>query len=179
MPWELALRQIYYMSDLPSKLHRALNRELIKRLLIQYFTLKGYEDFKMPVSPPDVQDIVAIPQLNSKIEVVPYIVDLDVNTGRCKLGWNLFVLGTKRLNLGQSSHNNLAEIQTNVRSAAPVGSTFVNITPKEIITFVVDTLSGNFGGDITDAPQQIVSQPVAPMIGDHSGYYRKSQRPVF
>lgn len=163
-------------------IHSALNRELIKRLLVRYFKQKGFsENFNKPIYPPQIQDItLQVPQLAPKLEITPYVIDLEP-TGEAKLGWNLFVLGTQRMFLGESRHTNLSEIQASI--AGPLSSTrhsITDATPKRIINFITAILSKSKNGDISTTPQATAMRMPLPMgTGEHSGYFRQSQRPVF
>ena len=164
------------------RIHSALNKELIKRLLVQYFTQKGFiENFDTRLYPPMIQDLpIQIPQLASKVEVQPNVMNIDPQTGVVQLGWNLFVLGTERLTLGESSHTNLNEVQSAI--AGPLNGTqkMSSTTPKRIINFIIEVLGNSKDGDISSIPANTTNRsPLGLGTGENSGYYRHSQRPVF
>lgn len=166
------------------RIHAALNRELIQRLLVRYFTQKGFgEDFNQRVYPPMLQDLIAqVPQLMNKVEIVPYPMELDPMTGVVQLGWNMFVLGNNRMFLGESTHANLNEVRTSI--AGPMGAgrrTAQDATPKRIVKFITKVLGSSKSGDISNIPKSVsMKAPLAiGATGEHSGYFRHSQRPVF
>ena len=137
---------------LATKVHCALNKELTRRMLIKYFYDKGFkEDMSGRIYPPALQDLPsAIPQLVGKIEVQPHVEDVNPLTGIVTLGWNVFVLGNRRMYLGESSHSNLQEVQTTIYG--PVRAEGIRSiqyrTPKQIVSFIVDTLASSKAGDL-------------------------------
>ncbi len=167
-------RDVYY----------ALNKELLRRLLIKYFFEKGFrEDMDKRIYPPNLQDfIMKVPQLTGKVEIVPHVEDIEPQTNIVKLGWNLFVLGTKRMYLGESSHTSLNEIKCNI--AGPIWSEGINsinyTTPKKIINFIVQILGDSKTGDLARAPKQYKDKfmPMYAGNNDQSGYFRTQGRPV-
>jgi hypothetical protein len=166
-------RNVYY----------ALNRELLRRMLTKYFFDKGFkENINKRIYPPTIQDIVfKIPQISGKVEIVPYVEDIDPYSNIVTLGWNLFVLGTKRMYLGESTHTSLAEIRNNI--AGPIWSEGINsieyVTPKKIISFIVEILGESRVGDLAKAPKQYKERAM-PLLnrGDSSGWFRTQARPV-
>ena len=152
----------------------------MKRLLIRYFSNKGYrENFDKKIYPPTIQDLpVAIPQLIGKIEIQPNVENIDPNTGVVKIGWNLFVNGTQRMNLGESSHANLAEIQNAVFGPSKSARYANYATPRRIVNYIVNVLSKSKSGDISSIPDQVKMSVLPLGTGDHSGYYRTQHRPV-
>lgn len=166
------------------RLRAALNKELIRRLLIRYFNQKGFgENFNKKVYPPQLQDIsVQIPQLVGKIEVQPYVEDIDPNTGVVKLGWNLFALGAKRMCLGFSTHTNLSEVRTAIMGPLAAMDRGSYATPKRIIGFLTKVLGSSQKGDIASIPKTITLRPgmTTPLAtGEMSGYFKTTHRPVF
>lgn len=169
-----------YLQD---RLRQALNRELIKRLLTRYFSQKGFEEnFDRRVHPPLLQDLpFQIPQLYGKIEIQPYVEDIDPNTGIVRLGWNLFVLGTQRISLGYSTHTNLNEVRTAIAGPLAALDRGSHATPRRIINFITEVLSRSKHGDITCVPKTVTSRVsnVLPLgTGEMSGFFR-TNRPVF
>lgn len=167
-------------STLSDKVYTALNQELIRRLLIRYFTQKGFkENFTKRIYPPLIQDItVQVPHLNGKVEVQPYVEDINPESGVVRLGWNLFVLGQKRLYLGESIHTSLAEVQ-NAVFGPPPNTRFINYaTPKRIVNFIVRILGNSKNGDVSTRPDHVYTAALPLGTGEHSGYFR-TQRPIF
>ena len=168
---------------LGNKIHIALNQELIRRLLIQYFATKGFnENFDKRIYPPQLVDLVSrIPRLNGKVEVTAFVQDIDPLSGAVKLGWNLFVLGTKRMYLGESTHTSLAEITGQITTVESSNTTPSYATPKRIVEFITKVLGNSKSGDISASHGRgVTSRSVFPVgTGENSGYFRRSQRPVF
>lgn len=173
------------MSHLAERIHAALNRELIKRMLVQYFVQKGFEEsFDQKIYPPTIQDLPQqVPQLASKIEIEPYVEDIDPRTGMVRLGWNLFILGTKRQYIGESTHTSLNEVQASV--AGPLNNqprnSLRNTTPRKIVEFIVKVLGDSKNGDVTAMPKLVstANQPLPISTNQQpSGYFRKHHRPV-
>ena len=139
------------MNDsLVGKLKRVLNKEYVKRLLTRYFIEnKRYETLDNKIYPPMIQDICeSIPQLSDKLEVVPYIEEIDPIKKKIEIGWNLFVLGCRRMFLGTSIHESMSDIQLS-RSGMYVGqSESLSVTPKELIEFVINELDNRKSGII-------------------------------
>lgn len=168
---------------LQERLRSALNQELIRRLLIRYFCSKGFtENFNKRIYPPQMQDMaIQVPQLMGKIEVQPYVEDIDPNTGVVKLGWNLFVLGNRRMMLGYSTHTNLSEIRTAIMGPLAAMNRGTHATPKRIVNFVTKVMGSSNAGDIASMPKNLTTRAgMLPLgTGEMSGYFRTSHRPVF
>lgn len=162
------------------RLHVALNKEAIRQMLTKYFQTKGFnESMEKQVYPPQLQDIIIqIPQLMSKIEIAPFVEDIEPNSGVVKLGWNLFVLGTNRMFLGYSTHTNLSEVRTPVLGPMSAIDKHTHATPKRIIDFIVEMLGASKAGDISSIPKTAIKTNVAFAAGDYSGYFKPSNRAV-
>lgn len=151
---------------LANKIKQQLQRELMRRQLIEYFTGKGYENsFDRPLYPPTCWDLpVKIKNLFNKVEVIPFVDETNLSTGTVRLGWNLYAMGTNRLALGQTSHSNVADIQRSVlgehRSDMPVEFA---TTPHEVIDFVLKVLDQNKTGYI-ELPSDFRIPPGAFML---------------
>lgn len=172
--------------ELADRIRHVLNSELIRRLLIKYFTEKGFSNFNSPIYPPILQDMsVRIPELTNKVEMIPHVREINPATGQVTIGWNLFVLGTNRIDLGESTHNNLAELQRAIYGQQ-YGSTSLNDkSPADVIDFITKVLSHSQSGIIT--PQIVtpishlsVSDVVnRPRIGSTlSGQYYEKRKPL-
>jgi hypothetical protein len=174
-------------SSMELKLKRILNEELIKRLLIQYFINKGIqrESFDKNIYPPIMQDIVMqMPHFMGKLEVQPFVEDIDPNSGNVKLGWNLFVLGTRRMYLGRSTHKNLAELKDSVNGPINKFEHEDVATPGQIVEFITHGLSDSEQGIIDKDPEVDASamqgmSPVgsAQFYGSSQGF--EKNKPVF
>jgi hypothetical protein len=155
--------------QLTTKIKQALNTELTKRLLTRYFTQKGHQNPNTPLPPHTIQDLPQqIPQLANTIEIQPNLENIDPTTGIITINWNLFILGTHRINIGQTTHTSLNNIH-NPTHTQP------NTTPQRIINFITKTLTKHPTTQITNTPP-----PTGiPLTGDHTGYYQKTNRPIY
>lgn len=142
------------------RIRQSANLEVIRRLLIKYFIEKGFsESFDRQLYPSIIQDLpTAIPILATKIEVVPHVEELDTAQNKAVLGWNLFVLGTHRMYLGETYHNNLSNLARQIRSKQiliPEGHTATatrQTTPRRIIHFVTRVFEHKKSGHVDLTP---------------------------
>lgn len=151
------------------KISAALNKEIIKRMLIKYFIHKGFDDFNSRIYPPSLQDLTeAIPELDGKIEIEPFSENIDPTTGHIKLGWNLFVLGHAKMSLGFSEHNDIKDLNMFKSGPGPINQLAVQsayeVTPKRIISFICSILGDSRAGFIQYGNNEYSEQPKrAPM----------------
>jgi hypothetical protein len=129
----------------------ALNSDVVRKLLINYFIAKGYEtpsSFDKQICPCVVQDLpVLIPMLQEKIEIIPNISELNNITSRAELEWNLFVLGWHRMFLGNTFHNDLKELATQIRNGVIMSNeSRRQSTPRRIVHFIMRSLSDKQSG---------------------------------
>ena len=108
--------------DLTDKLEYVFNTELTRRLLVKYFSERGFaENFDKKVYPPLLQDIAeSIPELGGKLQLEPFSVEMDPTNGFARMGWNLFVLGNQRMYLGETEHAELAELAQQLDADVPI-----------------------------------------------------------
>ncbi|MEM3000650.1 MAG: hypothetical protein QXU32_00495 [Nitrososphaerales archaeon] len=167
---------------LVDRLRRVLNKEYVRRLLIRYFAEKGFDNFERPVYAPILQDItVRIPELTNKLEVVPYVKEINPATGQVTVGWNLFVLGTNRMSLGESSHLNINDFKNAINGPTPCSISVGQKTPAEIIKFIIDIICSSKYGVIQPVQnipvltvRNIVNRPsIGP--GYTPGFYEKKR----
>jgi len=145
---------------LADDLEYTLNGEYARRLLIRYFSEKGFaEDFDKKVYPPLLQDMIdEIPALEGKVELVPYVAELDPNGTWARLGWNIFILGNQRMHLGETEHANLQELARQMDSGNYVvseGSSARRMrSARDIVEWVTRVLQSSKAGLIrtTDDP---------------------------
>lgn len=161
---------------------QVFNNEYLKRTMIKYFTEKGFDNFNRTVYAPILQDMpYLVPELLNKVEVVPYVKETNPATGQFLIGWNLFVLGMNRMDLGDSYHNTMNDLKQAV-NGPPQGVNNYNAlkSPKDIIDFVMMVLENSKGGSIQLQPDA-VSSPLPPMnrpkVGPtgSGGYYEKNR----
>lgn len=166
---------------LVERLRYALNSEFVRRNLIKYFVEKGFkETFNKTVYPPMLQDItVKIPELASKVEIQPFVKETHPATGQTTIGWNLFVFGQNRMELGDSTHANQADLARSSYGPTPASISTNMKTPKEIIDHIVMVLKNDRMGLVKSAPQSPLPEPPRnvnrPKMGpsQSAAYYEK------
>lgn len=118
---------------------KTLQKEFIRRSLIQFFEEKGYDNFLVKPYPPSLVDLPdRIPVLNSVVEIKYFLEDIDMQENIIKVGWNVFALGNKRIFLGYTLHKNLNEIDNNSNNIDIIHDGPINI--KNIIESLVKIL---------------------------------------
>lgn len=166
------------------KIRHALNTDVIKRMLIRYFISKGFtESFDRILHPTMIQDLAfAIPAISTKVEVVPHCAEIDPIGRRAVLGWNLFALGTHRMFLGETFHNDLGDLARQIQTGTinPVSNQMIapsngdvngvarrQVTPRQVITFLTRVLGNHASGyiDLTSP----VQTPSTSMAYNHIG----------
>jgi len=159
---------------LARKIKRKLQRELIKRELNQFFAIKGYADnMRSPLYPPLSADLpIACPNLFNRCEIIPHSESVDIATGVHKIGWNLFVLGTNRLNLGYTSHTSATDVLRATRGEADSHlPADMMTTPDRVIDFILKILDNSKSGYI-ELPQNFQLPMGAltqlPIIGNNA-----------
>lgn len=143
------------------------NTEVVRRLLIRYFIDKGFnESFDRHVYPGVLTDLTSvIPTLASKLEIIPHAESIDNSIGKARLGWNLFVLGTHRMYLGETFHNDLHALARGIRSGVvPIPEDTYSTarrqtTPKRIITFITRVLGEHDDGFVDLSPSKNPTKP--------------------
>jgi hypothetical protein len=183
--WALAKYTLMITEDqiMVDKVRYVLNAELIKRSLTKYFVNKGFEDFKTLVYSPMIQDLPkAIPELAHKVEVIPFVKEVLPATGQVTIGWNLFVLGVNRMELGDSTHANMGDLQRAIYGPAPQSLARNMKSPKDIVQFIVKVMKSSQDGMIQPSPAGYVSGPDntnvnRPKLGstESGGYYEKNK----
>lgn len=163
--------------NLQNRIASLMHAELANRLLIKYIISKGVEDFTKPLNPIVIADLTqAIPELSRKVEVIPYVYNLDPLTGASQLGWNLFVLGNNRMYLGKTKHNKLSELVSQGASIDP-GESIIELstTAEDLIKFICNTLKKSEDGKVDigyqPATSQFLKRPV--LSSPVSSYYEK------
>lgn len=162
------------------KLKNAVNSNIIRKLLINYFISKGFETpacFHKLVCPCVLQDLtIVIPVLADKIELIPSVAMLNPNTGKAELEWNLFVLGWHRMFLGNTFHNDLRDLASQIRNGyiSPSDeSGRRQTTPRKIIHFIMRSLHNKEAGYIDLKPPK--TQPISGgfMVPNNGSFYKK------
>ena len=129
------------------RMKHTLDLRKVRSLLVKYFHDKGVEDYDIPIYPIGIHDIVDIvPEISHRIEIEPKVEDVDPMSGWTRLGWNLFVLGNKRLYLGETEHDNANDLKLLMDGAPDLynGAIYKNTrSPREIIKFIVRILENH------------------------------------
>ena len=141
------------------RIKHAANNEVVRRMLIQYFLNKGHnESFDRTINPVAIQDLpYAVFGLDSKIEIEPHANEIDPTIGKASIGWNMFVLGTQRMYLGETNHDNLLELAKQVKMGEISQDTVLSArhctTPRRIIMFIERVLADHDSGYIDLTPR--------------------------
>jgi len=147
----------------------ALNGDVARRLLIRYFSNKGYECFDQLIYPPMVQDMpMVIPEMVDKIEVVPHAQNIDPMCDTAQLGWNLFILGHQRIYLGETYHTGLKQLALQLQRGVVIAEDQMatrQTTPKRLIHFVTRILESHRGGYLNLSPKIMPLTMRRPQIG--------------
>lgn len=127
------------------QLKQALNTEVIRRMLIKYFLSRGFtESFDRLMYPATIQDLqFTIPELITKLEVIPHALLIDPMTDSAKIGWNLFILGGQRMYLGETYHSGLSQLAQMLMSGQVISehsNATHQTTPRRVIHFITTTL---------------------------------------
>jgi hypothetical protein len=146
------------------KLRRAANCHKVQKWLVHYFIQKvGRENMHRIVDPSNLMDLtIHIPPLHTRIEIVPNARDLRLQDDHISLEWNLFVLGTKRMFLGRTAHQDIMATLHCVRNVDQVNRVHgieYGVNPKQIIAFIIRVLGKHEEGYVPwIAPQRSIDQ---------------------
>lgn len=125
-------------STTKSSLLKTLQKEFIRRSLIQYFESKGYDNFLNKPYPPSMLDMVQNPMFDGVVEIQYFLEDINMQNNTIKVGWNMFVLGNNRAFLGYTTHKDVSEIENCIGEsrANPDGP----ITIKGLVEWMVESI---------------------------------------
>lgn len=147
----------------------------IKKQLTEYLTSKGI-DPGTTVYPPLLQDIQSIGDVSNRIELIPFMEEIDPASGYIRVGWNLFVLGTNKKFLGYTNHKSLNDLNQLEPTEQSKQESLCYTVGKDIIDFIIGTLQKydddytSLGPTNSDAPQTYASKmPVS------NAYYQKNK----
>jgi hypothetical protein len=157
-----------YMSSRDAeRLRRTLNANQARRRILASFHEQGdpleenVDAFKIAVA------LAAIPHLIDKVEICPAIEDYDPRTGRCVLRWNLFILGTQRMYLGETIHDRIQDVVSAVRlgNVPPYKEGIVasHVTPIKVADFTARVLGGHERGYIDWDARDLPTYPMLPL----------------
>lgn len=168
------------------KLRVALNNDVAERLVVRYFTNKGFDKTKLDqlIYPPVIQDMqFAIPEMSDKLEVVPYVQNVDPLGDTAKLGWNIFVLGNQRCFVGESFHIGLKRLALQLQHGQILSedqSATHQTTPRRIIKFISRVLQSHTEGYINLTPRIVplpYQQPKASGLSMSQQFWSKPGGP--
>ena len=147
---------------LARRIKMKLQKELMKRKLVEYFAVKGHDNFGTPLYPPSVYDLpVRVPELFNRVEIVPCVDDIDTGMGTVTLSWKMFVLGTNLIELGKSTHIGESDVLRAVMGEPNVDLPAERVTsPKAVINFILKILSNSKTGFI-ELPENFQIPPEA------------------
>lgn len=134
------------------RIRSVLSEDYVRKLLIKFFSDHGYSDsFDRLLYPPILEGLPRlIPQLATKVEVEPYAKEIDPTTNSATLGWNLFVLGSWRMFVGETKHSDLRKLMQELRQGRPVleGIALRQTTPRKVVGFISHVLGRSENGHI-------------------------------
>lgn len=122
----------------------------MKRKLIEYFAVKGHNNFGAPLYPPSVYDLpIRIPELYNRIEIIPSVDAIDTNMGTVTLAWKMFILGTNLIELGKSTHAGESDVLRAVMGEPNLELPAERVTsPESVINFILKILGNSKTGFI-------------------------------
>lgn len=143
------------------RIRHALSEDFVRKLLIKFFVEAGYQDsFDRLLYPPVAEGIaLKVPQLMTKVEIEPYAIEVDPMTNTATLGWNLYVLGSHRMFLGETKHGDLKRMAQELRQGQQIvsGTAIRQVTPRRVVNFISHVLGRSENGYIDP---DIVPQPI-------------------
>ena len=165
------------------RIRQTVNVEVVRRLMIKYFMDKGFvESFDRQLYPSLIQDLPAIiPAIAMKIEIMPHVEELDISQGKAIIGWNLFVLGTHRMYLGETYHNNLKDLARQIKAGqilvpeGVVATATRQTTPRRIIHFIMRVLEHKKAGHIDLSPTTGITSPPGEPYGNKNSMNMSNQ----
>jgi hypothetical protein len=145
-------------------LRRAANCHKVQKFLVHYFVHKvGKHNMDKVVDPSILLDLtIQIPPLHTKVEIVPNAKDMKLQDDFLTLEWNMFVLGTKRMFLGRTAHQDIMNTLHSVRQGQAVNRVHgieYGVKPKQIIAFIVRVLGKHEEGYVPwVSPERSIDQ---------------------
>lgn len=164
------------------KVRRVANCQKVQKWLIHYFLHKvGKNNMDRVVDPSELLDLtMQIPPLHTKLEIVPNAKDLRLQDDQITLEWNLFVLGTKRMYLGRTAHQDIMNTIHTLKSGQPVHRMHgieYGVKPKQIIAFITRVLGNHEDGYVPwISPERSIDQ-VLNFGMLNAGYYHNAGMP--
>jgi len=149
---------------------------MVRKQLNEYLEKKEINSGDL-IYPPAIQDLQeSIPDISNRVEITPFMEEMDPTTGAIKIGWNLFVLGINRKFLGYTVHESLDELKRPSPSKKALENSLCYTTGEDVVGFIVETLQKyddehiSLGSIKFNAPQVYAAKlPIA------NGYYEKNK----
>lgn len=144
-------------SKLVNNIRKIINLNLLRNELNEYFGCKLKEigdeiNTNILLYPPMIVDMPeCISVIGDDIEVQSHMEELDPRTGVVKVGWNLFVKGTNRKNLGCTSHDSIDDIHESSYSTNALQRSCLESSIQEVIDFIIDIYQ-KYDDDIMELP---------------------------
>lgn len=126
--------------NLLEHIRKALTVHILRESLNCYFSDKELtkDDY---IYPPAIRDIAdSVPILSGRVEVVPYMEEINPTTNWVKVGWNLFVLGNQRIFLGHTIHESLAHMERAAVNEESMKTSIRKSTADEITKFIIENI---------------------------------------
>jgi hypothetical protein len=148
----------------------------VRKQLCEYLEKKEMNE-RSVVYPPSIQDIQEnIPDISNRVEIVPFMEELDPTSGFVKVGWNLFVFGTNRKFLGYTIHESIDELKMAVPNKKAAEHSLCYTTGGELIEFIIDTLRKYNEDQIVLGPMKFKQPQVyAAKMPVSNAYYERNK----
>lgn len=134
--------------SLSSKLTSIITREILLKQILEYFkkavSCDNDDVLTYQIGPLDVIDLpYEIAPLMNLVEIVPYIKGVNTVNGEVTVGWNFFVRGTHRLDLGATKFENIEKMMMALKDGQRTGypsKTISKLRVKDIINFIIEII---------------------------------------
>jgi len=147
----------------------------IKKNLTEYLERKEISPDSL-VYPPLIQDVQTIPEISNRVELIPYMEELDPTSGFIKVGWNLFVLGTNRKFMGYTVHESLEDLKQPQATKKSKERSLCYTTGKEVLEFIIDTLQKYNEDHVSLGPMKAQSPQVyGAKMPISNAYYERNK----
>jgi hypothetical protein len=148
----------------------------VKKQLNEYLENKEIHPNAL-IYPPLLQDIPdSIPEIANKVEIIPFMEELDPTSGFVKVGWNMFVMGTNRKFLGYTVHESLNDLQRSTPTKKNLEHSLCYATGDDVVSFIVETLQKYNEDNVALGPMQFKSpQTYGSKMPVSNAYYEKNK----
>jgi len=147
----------------------------IKKQLAEYLENKQIMSETL-VYPPLIQDLQTIPEISNRVELIPFMEELDPTSGFIKVGWNLFVLGTNRKFLGYTVHQSLEDLKQPEPTKESRENSLCYTTGGEVLDFIIETIQKYNEDHISVGPMKFESPQVyGAKMPISNAYYERNK----